>query len=256
MNLERYVPTDWLRPFVRAFLLIESDEGIANRVLPDTAMVMAFRYKGLVFDAQGQQNPLSSSVLTGLQPASRLLTYANHTATLLVLFRESGAGAFFREPLHELFGGSLPLNTLMPARELAEVEDRLAGASDNRGRINIIEQFLHSKLKWPSPDPLLIHAVATIQADQGSTVIHQLAQSLHISQDAFEKRFRRSVGTAPKQFARIVRFRHLIRIHQSGQHLTDLAYEGNYFDQAHFIKDFRSFTGQTPQAFFQSDSYW
>lgn len=256
MNLERYQPTDWLRPFVRTFLIIESEDGIANRVLPDTAMVMAFRYKGLVLNGQEQRNPLSSSVLTGLQHSSRLLTYANHTATLLVLFREGGAAAFFREPLYELFGGSLPLDALMPARKLAEVEDRLAGANDNRERISIIEQFLHSKLKWPSPDPLLIHAVATIQADQGSTVIHQLAQSLHISQDAFEKRFRRAVGTTPKQFARIIRFRHLIRIYKPGQHLTDLAYEGNYFDQAHFIKDFRSFTGQTPQDFFRQFSYW
>ncbi|GAB3223395.1 AraC family transcriptional regulator [Spirosoma arcticum] len=256
MNLERYVPTDWLKPFVQAFLIIESDDGIANRVLPDTSMVIAFRYKGLVSDTQGQRNPLPSSALTGLQPSSRLLTYANHTATLLVLFREGRAAAFFREPLHELFGVSLPLDTLMPTRELAGIEDRLAGTNDNRERISIVEQFLRSKLKWPSPDPLLVHAVATIQAGRGSTVIHQLAQSLGISQDAFEKRFRRSVGTTPKQFARIVRFRHLIRTHTPGQHLTDLAYEGNYFDQAHFINDFRSFTRQTPQDFFQSDSYW
>lgn len=256
MNVERYEPTDWLRPFVRAFLIIESDNQIGNRVLPDTAMVIAFRYKGVVFDTQGQRNPLPSSVLTGLQPASRLLTYANHTASVLVLFREGGAAPFFREPLHELFGSSLPLDILMPARDLAEIEDRLSQANDNWERIRIVEQFLRSKLKWPSPDPLLLQAVATIQADRGSTVINRLARSLGISQDAFEKRFRRSVGTTPKQFARIVRFRHLIQAHKPGQHLTDLAYEGNYFDQAHFINDFRSFTGQTPQEFFQSDSYW
>lgn len=256
MNLERYEPTDWLRPFVRAFLIIESDDGITNRVLPDTALVIAFRYKGLVFDTQGQAVTLPSSVLTGLRTSSRLLTYANHTATVLVLFREGGAAAFFRESLHELFGGSLPLDALMSARELAEVEDRLAQANDNRGRISIIEQFFRSKLKWPNPDLLLLQAVATIQADRGSTTIHQLAQSLRISQDALEKRFRQAVGTTPKQFARIVRFRHLIRIHQPGQPLTDLAYEGNYFDQAHFINDFRSFTGQTPQDFFKQSLYW
>lgn len=256
MNLERYQPTDWLRLFVQAFLVIESDDGITNRVLPDTSLVIAFRYKGLMFDAHNQLVTIPSSVLTGLQPASRMITYANHTATVLVLFREGGAAAFFQEPLHELFGVSVPLDALMPTRELAEVEDRLSQANDNRERIRIVEQFLRLKLKRPSPDPLLLQAVATIQTNQGSTVIRQLAQSLGISQDAFEKRFRWAVGTTPKQFARIVRFRHLIRSYKPGQHLTDLAYEGNYFDQAHFINDFRSLTGQTPQVFFQSDSYW
>ena len=229
---------------------------MANRVLPDTAMVIAFRYKGLVLDAQGRRVTLPSSVLTGLQPSSRLLTYDKHTATLLVLLREGGAAAFFREPMHELFGDSLPLDALLPASELTEAEDRLAGATDNRERIRIVEQFLRSKLKWSRPDPLLLQAVTTIQADRGGTAINPLARSLRISQDALEKRFRQAVGTTPKQFARIVRFRHLIRIHKPGQNFTDLAYEGNYFDQAHFINDFRSFTGQTPQNFFKSSVYW
>ncbi len=256
MNLERYQPADWLRPFVRTFLMIESEDGLVNRVLPDTSMVMAFRYKGAVLDSQGQRTLLPASVLTGLQPSSRLLTYANQTATLLVLFRAGGAAAFFREPMHELFGSSLPLDALMPARELTDVEDRLAGANDNWQRIRIVEQFMHTKLKWPTPDSLLMRAVANIQADQGSTVIHQLARSLRISQDTLEKRFRRSIGTSPKQFARLVRFRHLIHNHTPGQRLTDLAYEENYFDQAHFINDFRSFTGQSPQDFFKSSAYW
>jgi AraC-like DNA-binding protein len=158
--------------------------------------------------------------------------------------------------MHELFGSSLPLDALMPARELTDIEHRLAGANDNRQRIRIVEQFMHTKLKWPIPDSLLMRAVANIQADQGSTVIHQLARSLRISQDTLEKRFRRSIGTSPKQFARLVRFRHLIHNHTPGQRLTDLAYEENYFDQAHFINDFRSFTGQSPQDFFKSSAYW
>lgn len=139
-------------------------------------MVMAFRYKGSVLNSQGQSVLPPSSVLTGLQPSSRLLTYINHTATVLVLFREGGAAAFFREPLYELFGGSLPLDALIPNRELAEVEDQLAEAMTNCERIRIVERFLRSKLKWPSSDQLLIQAVAKIQAERGSTVIHQLGR--------------------------------------------------------------------------------
>ena len=257
MDLQRFLPTDALKPFVRAFLIIESNAEMVNRVVPDTSIVMAFRCKGTVTDThEGQRQPVPSSVITGLRKSSRLLQYASHTAMLLVLFREGGATAFFREPLHELFGTSRPLDDLIHRRELAETEERLADAQANPQRIALIERFLLSRLRPPISEQRIAQAVATIKTANGNTGMKALAQSLCISQDALEKRFRRAVGATPKQFAAIVRFRHLISAHPAAPSLTDLAYEAGYFDQAHFIKDFRSFTGQAPHDFFKAGQYW
>ncbi|RRB04414.1 helix-turn-helix domain-containing protein [Larkinella rosea] len=256
MNLKRYTPTGCLKPFVKEFLIVESSVETQNRLLPDTAIVLAFRFSGAVSDPTENRSQLPVSVITGLRKSSRLLNYSKNTATLLVLFREGGAAAFFREPLHELFGFSLPFDDLIPRRSLAELEERLAEAPTNPHRIAMIEQFLIAKRLRTSPEPLINQAVASIKTAHGKTGIKTLAESLSISQDAFEKRFRRAVGTTPKQFATLVRFRHLITTHSSDQSLTDLAYEAGYFDQAHFIKDFRTFTDQTPHDFFKLPRYW
>ncbi|MGV3560079.1 helix-turn-helix domain-containing protein [Larkinella arboricola] len=257
MDIQQFLPTDALKPFVRAFLIIESDTGMMNRVVPDTSIVMAFRCKGTVTEMHdGQRQRLPGSVITGLRKSSRLLHYDRRTAMLLVLFREGGAATFFCEPLHELFGASRPLDDLIDRRELVETEERLAEAQTHPQRIALIERFLLGRLRQFRPEQRMAQAVATIKAANGNTGIKALAQSLGISQDALEKRFRRTVGTTPKQFAAIVRFRHLIRAHPASPSLTDLAYEAGYFDQAHFIKDFRSFTGQAPQDFFTSGRYW
>jgi len=217
---------------------------------------MAFRYKGSVVY---RENALPVSVISGLRKSPRLLGYARETGNLLVVFKSAGAAAFFKEPLHELFDASIALENLIPYGELSEVEDRLAAAETNPQRILIIEQFLFSRFREARPDQLVLHALERIKSANGGLRIKDLITELNISQDPFEKRFRRVIGTSPKQFSTIVRLRNLITAFPhfpQAENFTDAAYRAGYFDQAHFIKDFKSFTGQTPQAFFGNPSFW
>ncbi|PSL46378.1 AraC family transcriptional regulator [Chitinophaga niastensis] len=255
MNMQRYFPTDVLKPYIKTFMVIESDDKIESYTLPDTAIVMAFRYKGSVSNVQQGVN-LPVSGITGLRKSFRLLDYAKHTGNLLVVFNEGGAAAFFKEPLHELFEINLSLDHLIHLHKLNIIEEQLCEAKNNGQRIAVIERFLLSELKIQPPDKLIGSAIQQIKAAHGAIRIKELAAGLYTSQDAFEKRFRRVIGTSPKQFTTIVRLRNLIEMYPQVANLTDAAHAAGYFDQAHFIKDFKAFTGKTPQVFFQSTTWW
>lgn len=257
MKMERHLPIAILRPFVKAFLIIESSEGMENTTLPDTSVVMSFRMKGTVIHVtQTLMNQLPGTGLSGLRKSARLLKYAPDTANLLVIFQEGGAAAFFKAPLHELFEAQQPLDDLVRLHKIREVEERLSEATDTQQRIGVVEQFLLAELRTHEPDLLVHHAVQQIKDTNGNIKIKSLAADLYISQDAFEKRFRRSIGTTPKQFSAIVRLRHLLDHYNAAESLTEAAYKAGYFDQAHFIKDFKAFTGRTPQEFFQNATWW
>lgn len=257
MKMERHLPVAMLAPFVKAYLIIESDDGMQNNTLPDTSVIMSFRFKGRVTHiTPAGINQLPETGLTGLRKSARLLKYEPATANLLVVFQEGGAAAFFKTPLHELFEAQQPLDDLIPLYKIKEMEERMSEATDHFQRIAVVEQFLLSQLKTQQPDLLVSHAVQQIKGNSGNIKIKSLAADLYISQDAFEKRFRRSIGTTPKQFSAIVRLRHLLDHYGEAESLTDAAYQAGYFDQAHFIKDFKAFTGQTPQTFFQSAIWW
>lgn len=257
MKIERYLPTNVLKPFIKTFIIIESEHGMVSNILPDTSLVIAFRFSGAVTATiDGAQQVLASSVLSGIRRSSRSMAYAKGTANLLVVFHEAGAAAFFREPLHELSDISMSLDTLMKGSEVAAIEEQLATADDHPQRISLIEKWMLSKLKVPAPDPLVQHAIQKIQLTHGTIRMKDLASSLYISQDAFEKRFRRQSGASPKQFSSIVRIKHLIDGYSQASSLTDAALSAGYFDQAHFIKDFKAFTGKTPQDFFREVQYW
>jgi AraC-like DNA-binding protein len=255
MNINSYKPTELLRPFILTYIIVESQEKGVNRVLPDTSLVMAFRYKGrLSYTAGVIKNDLPSSSVSGLRKSLRLFNYSKGTGNLLILFKEAGAAAFFKTPLHTLFEESVSLDNFIPHQNLSIIEEQLAEAKNNSQRIDLIERFLLSELYNPEPDKLILSALKKIHSAKGIIKIKDLADTLYISQDAFEKRFRRIVGTSPKQFSSILRMKSITNSGQQKHTLTELAFDAGYFDQPHFNKDFRLFTGQTPTEFFKFPS--
>ena len=257
LQIEYYTPSGQLKPYVKTFLFLNSTDGADNRLLPDTSIVLAFRLKGNIIDkSQAETRNLPQSVITGLRKSPRLLSYAESTACLLVIFKEGGAAAIFKEPLHELFSKSMSLNEIVPASQLELVEEQLIEANDNKQRVAIVERFLLSRLDELRADRMVAHAIQKIKLASGNIKVKELASDMAISLDPFEKRFRKVTGISPKQFADTVRFRNLISQFSATESLTELALTAGYFDQAHFIKDFRTFTGMSPQQFFKTETWW
>lgn len=252
--MKLFFPNKVLQPFIKRYMIIESEYGMNNTILPDTSIVMAFRYKGQVsYSEAGVENSFPFSVISGIRNSARIIHYSQQAATLLIVFEEGGAAAFFKMPLHELSGLSIALDDLAPHQY---IEEKLAEAKTHQERIAIVEQFLLSQLQIQTNDALIANAIQQIYSSKGDIKIKNMLQTLPISRDPFEKRFRRITGTSPKHFSTIVRLRHLIDHYSPAKSLTDMAYAAGYFDQSHFIKDFRQFTGQTPHEFFKSPLYW
>jgi AraC-like DNA-binding protein len=255
--MAQFLPSPLLQPYIKNFLILESEYGMVNRILPDTSIVIAFRLRGNVsYSDNGDTQPLPQSVITGIREKSRIVDYAKGSRNLLIIFKEGGAAAFFKEPLHELNSLSVSLDHLIQRSKVNAIEEELAVAGNDSQRIRIAERFLLSELKKTNNDALVLEAIQQINRSKGDIKIKDLLSSLPISRDPFEKRFRKITGTSPKHFSVIVRLKNLIDNYSSLVSLTDAAYAAGYYDQAHFIKDFRAFTGQAPHDFFKTPPEW
>lgn len=257
MTIEDYKPTDILKPFIKTYKIVESQEEVENRVLPNTSLAIAFRFKGQnTYHTDTEKIQLPTITFSGLRKSARLINYSRNTSTLIVLFKEIGASAFFKDSLHDFFENSISLYNIIHRHELTRIEELLNIAPNNSQRVLIVEEFLLGKLIHFKPDKLISGAVAKIQFHKGFIRIKKLADSLYISNDAFEKRFRNIVGSSPKQFASIVRMSSIINQKPTNLSLLEIAYDLGYYDQSHFIKDFKLFTGQTPVDFLKSKNFW
>jgi AraC-like DNA-binding protein len=251
--MEIHLPIEPLRLLVKHYLVIESQDVMVNRTLPDTSLVMSFRFKGQVrFLMNDSSRELSPFTLSGLRKSDRLIQYGQDTGNVLVIFQEAAAQAFIREPLHEIFEQHEALDSFSGYQGLHLLGEQLAEARSNVARVKLVEEYLLSKLFHPQPDGLIAAALERIHAARGMIRIKDLAKGLYISQDAFEKRFRRAVGVSPKQFAYITKMKTVVHRMVNKQSLAEVALDACYYDQPHFNKDFKLFTGQTPTAFMKA----
>ena len=254
MKFDYYIPCEKLTPFVQSLVISESDNENSYKVLPNPNLVIGFQYKGkLSYVSNGEEIALSNSGITGLQDSYRIFKNTAGVGTVLVYFKVNGAAAFFSEPIHELFRQSLSLDNFILRSELVILEEQLDEAKSDIERINVVERFLLSRLKQHKPDALVLAAVALIFEKHGNIRMSEVAEKLHTSQSPFEKRFRRVVGATPKKFASIIRLKYTLQQFQAQTSLTSLAYESGFYDQAHFIKEFKTFTGETPEHFFNKE---
>ncbi|SMC88953.1 helix-turn-helix domain-containing protein [Pedobacter africanus] len=249
MRFEVYLPCRELLPYVKQLVISENENAATYTVLPDTALVIGFQYSGrLAYLNHGLKNPLSTAGVTGLRDTYRVFQNTAGVGSVLVVFRENGAARFLSTPLHELFGESLSLEHFFARQSLLELEENLVNCDSDIARIRLVENFLIAHLNERPADLLVVKALQYIHESKGTIRIAKLAAMLHTSASPLEKRFRLEVGASPKKFATIVRARYVLAAMEHGNQ-GYAEYLLAFYDQAHFIKDFKKFASVTPEQY-------
>ena len=250
MRYDKYFPNERLKPYIKYFVVSENERESKYKVFPSSGLVMGFQYKGeLSILNEHTENKLHLSGITGVCDTYKIFKNSTSIGSILVFFTETGFIHFASLPANELYNLSLSLDDIFNKDLITKVEEELTFATNDGQRVQIVEQFLLSQLKDIRADKLIAEAVKLIYQSRGTIRIKELNRMLFISQSPFEKRFRKVVGTSSKKFASIVRFNAVLDSLNTSKSLTNIGYENSYFDQAHFTKSFKQFTGDTPENF-------
>lgn len=252
MRFEIHQPCIALQPYVKHLVISENDADSIYNIIPGTNPVAGFQYKGrLSYQASGSFTDLSAAGITGLLSAARTFRNVEETGSILVVFQETGASQFFRTPLNYLYKESVSLEHIFSATDIRNVEEALENAHTDQSRIKVVEKFLLSQLSPAKPDRMVKTAIEWIRKSQGTIRINHLAAMLNTSASPLEKRFRQIAGCSPKKFASIVRFQSVI-IALENDNTATAEYLLGFYDQAHFIKDFKRYTYLTPEQYLKA----
>jgi AraC-like DNA-binding protein len=255
MQVTVIAPSARLAPFVARFTIVEARDEVTRVLLPEQGLTLGVRFAGAasLVSAAGATR-VADAAISGVQGAVRRMRTHAGGGIVLAMFRPAAAARMFAAPLHELFGQTLALDVLVARVEVARLAAQVGDAPDHAGRVAVLEAFLAPRLTAPA-DPIVAAAVRAIEGTRGRVRISALADALGLSQDPLEKRFRRAVGASPKQLASLVRVRHAITAGTAGAPWSRVAHEAGYFDQSHFIREFRAVTGEAPTRFFRDTEY-
>ncbi|UYQ91693.1 helix-turn-helix transcriptional regulator [Chitinophaga horti] len=170
---------------------------------------------------------------------------------IVVVFQPYGANHFWRVPATEWHDYFFPAENFFGNR-LQPLVQQLQHASSIDARIALLNNFLLNELRHQTTnDALVVGAVKLITDASGIVTIKGLLQELSVTERTLERRFKTSVGIGPKRFADVVRMTIAAKQVQAcrKEGFAGLAYDGGYYDQAHYIKSFKKYTGITPQQY-------
>ncbi|MDQ4081323.1 MAG: helix-turn-helix domain-containing protein [Actinomycetota bacterium] len=188
------------------------------------------------------------SFLAGLSESGAVTESPGTARCVQVNLTPLGARRLFGMPMHELAERVVPLVDLL-GREAARLEERLAEAPDAGARTSLVESFLVARLAdAPRGQPAVAYAWSRLVQSGGRLQIGALAAEVGCSRKHLAQQFRDQVGLAPKAAARLVRFNEALRLMRRGLSGAEVAVRCGYSDQAHFVKEFRSFSSSTPTA--------
>lgn len=175
-----------------------------------------------------------------------------HVRSFAVRFYPYGFANFVALPIADLADKETPLALLFGEGPARELEREITLAMDTAKRIEAVERFLLAKLGDAAMvDGLVTATIEDLFSTGGSASIGALLEKNPSRRRQIERKFRKQVGLSPKQLGKVIRLQAALRmlLDRQSRSLTQVAYESEYYDQAHFIKDFKEFTGINPKEF-------
>jgi AraC-like DNA-binding protein len=257
MLYQVFDPPANLAQYVRFFWALEADvapgEKFVHRSMADGCVEMVFHYRS-AFDEITAGEVIQASPLASIQAQStryrRFVTGESFGIFGAYLY-PFAIPRLFGLPASDFTNFSPDLASVF-GKEGSLLDERMCTAPTNEDRIKIVSEFLTAKLNARTRElPVIFRSIHTILANKGTLAVESLAAEHNVSKRQFERRFKDLAGLPPKLYSRVVRFQAATQFKLNGtRDLTEIAYACGYYDQSHFINDFREFSGYTPKEYF------
>jgi len=251
-------PGPLLSAYIERYWAWENEEATPSympHVPPGVGIDLYFHYK-TPFKIKNVGS-MAQSHLTHSRQRSCSILPSVEVGFIVVRFRCSMFSNFTSIPLHEFADTFADAGTIWGS-EGKDLEEQIAAADDLQERIRLLENFLLIQLErhrkplhaWkPIVDTLFYH--------HDEVKLHELAKQMKITPRHFRRSFIAVSGMSPKHFQQLSRFRNTLKylLVCKSTHYLPVALDKGYFDQMHFIKEFKAFMDTTPSAFLNPDNF-
>lgn len=255
MLSKRVLPNDKLAPFIDCYWISKTFEvDTYAQLLPGTGSELFFILSGSV-----KQNgrDLNDKLLMTFRSLRLDYTFSKDTVILAVRFKFSALRHFCNIPVPDMFD-QLLLPQEVWGRDFLLLERSLENCHNTQQKVHFIEDFLmkmlHRHYKPVYIDP---SEIRNIYYSPQNRKVAEIAQDNCLSIRQFEKRFLAEMGITAKKFQAISRLHRVVQycmLNRTSDYLQK-ALDYGYYDQAHFVKDFKDKAQMPPSTFFNENNF-
>ena len=256
IQLQKFTPPSALQRYIRFYYTVSFEPGAKDIQLdnhPQGTMDIMFVFRGEANfgTSTTEKHPLTQVFIIGQQTSNFSFQFDPKVQALGVTFTAEGFAKIFRMPMKELTATGVDALALLDKKDQLWIE-QLAELPGDRARIQLLNQIFTQKIHANDlPFDGVDEAIQWIRNVGGQGSMLDLAHHFNMSLRTLQRKFVQKVGVSPKTYARVIRFNYMMRLLRQSSNINwqDVLYEAGYFDQMHFIKEFKKFTGHTPTQF-------
>lgn len=253
-----HFPQPPLSQFVENMWLVEgyAADYTREKILPDGAIELIIdldTQPKTIFDDEKSEHfrTVSKGWISGERTRYLVIGAARNQSMVGIRFRPGGAYPFFSFPISE-FTESVTELEFVWGGLVDEIRNQLAEIESPDARLLCIESFLLRQAKRSlEANRLIAFAVHQLQHSPQFLAIRDLASTIGITQKHLISQFEKVVGLKPKSFARVCKFQKVVNLIEQQKEIewAAIASDCGYYDQAHFIHEFQTFSGLNPSAY-------
>jgi AraC-like DNA-binding protein len=258
MHYRHRVPSPPLDAFIASIWVFQNDPQphALERILPTGAAQLIVNLKEDQTRLYDSEHPhvctaTAGTVLSGVWSRYQVIDTSEQEYVAGVAFKPGGTVPFMRVPAHEMSDADIPLEALWGRDRTAILRERLLEGRCVDEKLDALEAVLRELWAPPGLHPAVTYALAAFARTPLTTSVAAVTDAIGLSAKRFIERFKSEVGVAPKRYCRIRRFQRAVGLANRGRNVdwASVALDCGYFDQAHFIRDFRAFAGLTPTGY-------
>lgn len=242
-------PSLFLSEFIQYYWILENPSAEHTElVYPNGEIQLLFHCK----------NPFTENKPTGETAEQKIIslcgqrtTYSNiktkaPSYTIGAVFFPYSAARFFPFSLSEINDYSIDLNDIF--NDWQQYEESLFNSQTDALRIEIIEKFLTGRIieRDKNQYGLVSSCVQQILNNKGMFPLRKIYSHYNVSDKTLQRLFKQYTGLTPKLYSEFVRISNVIEMIKFNNNNLQTAYDNGFFDQAHFIKKIKTYTGCTP----------
>lgn len=263
MVFATHIPGFPLGAFVERFVHYKGYNPVhsVDRFLPDgdTHLVIdLLDYPKFIYDNETlkEKQACKDAWFSGFRTQPITIPSGRDSEMFIIYFRKGRVYPFTGSPLSTFADHVVDAGQALP-KLIYELRSRLQETFDTAAKFALAEQFLlrHFRSRF-CVNSLVDHAVSAIARDPGAASIERIALQVGYSRKHLATLFSEHVGVSPKEYMQVMRFQQVINSLMKRKEVrwTSVAIECGYYDQAHFINDFRRFSGFTPTQYIAMNS--
>jgi AraC-like DNA-binding protein len=257
VEIKEYKPIAELSPYIELFWTgsfnKNSSELLSQRVVPYGYVELIIHLTDAHCELlQGaEHSPSPDYTLIGLFSKHYDVHFRRYVRVFGIRIKPEGVYNIFGTPASEVHQNYFDVESIA-GKSFSEFCSAVRDSITTAKMISSAEQYILKNISSGRINLYYLNRAAEIiRRRNGVITINDLASKVYISTRQLEREFKEKLGISPKSYMRIARLNEVNRRIINGERvdLTELSYSAGYSDQAHFIRDFKQFTGESPRVF-------